>query len=129
MPRKKNVVRRFKSPLPVSREMVEHEARYVAKEVDDYLLLSLNELRRLLEERRAALRLASDALELKLRVLPDHELAAVQAMLVRDTYHLAELYLAHVRTRVASGEVPTTVAPPRVEIQLPFSEWLFGSPE
>lgn len=128
MPRKKTA-RRFEPPIAVSREMVEHEARYIAKEVEDYLVLSLNDVRRFLTERLTAWRQANDVLEKQIALMPEREQIALQAMLVRDSYHLFELYLAHVQNRLASGDVPATLAPSMVEAQLPFSQWLFGNPD
>ena len=122
--------RRFEPRFGVSQSMLEHEARYVGREVEDYCLLSLNDLRKKLVDRRSAWKRANDELEEKLHHFNERELAAVQCLIVRDCHHLLELYLAYLKSRLSSGAVPDRIAPmlTREEDapQLPFSEWLFG---
>ena len=128
MPRKKSV-RRFDPPMGVSREMVAHEARYIAKELDDYLILAPSDVQRFLSERRSAWKQADRVLGQQIARLPERECIALQAMLVRDSYHLLELYLAHVQERISSGDVAPPPIKRQAEVQLPFSEWLFGEPD
>jgi hypothetical protein len=128
--RTKEQVRRFEPRTGVSQFMVDDEARYVAREVDDHLLLSLNDLKQQLTDRRADWKQAHDVLEEQVRLLAAREQAAVQLLLTRDCHHLFALYSAYVRSRIDSGEVPARLSPsPQEEApQLPFSEWLFGGP-
>jgi hypothetical protein len=128
--RKKEQVRRFEPRFGVSQNMVDHEARYVAREVEDYCLLSLNDLKQKLADRRAAWKRAHDSLEENVRLLDAREQTALQCLLVRDCHHLFELYLSFVMSKIQSGDAPSRLAPSREEEapQLPFSEWLFGNP-
>jgi hypothetical protein len=126
--RKKEQVRRFEPRTGVSQHMVDDEARYVAREVEDYCLLSLNDLEQKLIERRASWQMANDSLEQKVRVLDAREQAAVQCLLVRDCHHLFALYLSFVMSKIQSGEAPSRLATAVEEEapRLPFGEWLFG---
>ena len=128
--RKKEQVRRFEPRFGVSQNMVDHEARYVAREVEDCCLHSLNELKQRLLDRRADWKRAHDTLEQKVRLSDERGQAAVQALLVRDCHHLFELYLSFVMSKIQSGDAPSRLAPSVEEEspQLPFSEWLFGHP-
>jgi hypothetical protein len=134
MPRKK-LIRHFEPRYGVSREMIEAEAKYVAREFDDHLLLSTRDLK----EKRAAVRQAcaeaDQALEAAVYALPERERLALECMVVRDVYHLYALYLVHVRPNTADTPPPVPVQKsvavladspdtPREKV-LPFSEWLF----
>jgi hypothetical protein len=127
--RKKEQVRRFEPRTGVSQQMVDNEARFVSREMEDYCLLSLNDLKQKLADRRVAWQQAHDTLEEKVRLLDAREQAAVQCLLVRDCHHLFALYLSFVMSKIQSGEVPARLAPAIEEEapRLPFSEWLFGA--
>ena len=143
MPRKK-LIRRFEPRFGVSREMLDVESKYVRREQEDYLLLSTNELRERVASIGQRWREADADLERRVYALSERERLAPQCMLVRDLYHLLELY----RASIGAGDTPeaaprrTTPAiaptegpasqsspaePPSGEPQrlLPFSEWLF----
>jgi hypothetical protein len=116
-------VRRFAPEGGVNRPMIEAEAKYVAREVDNYLLLSLNDLKQKLTERGAQWNQADESLHAMVSLLPERERLAIQCMLVRDMMFLLELYLEYVQTTQPGGPPPVTPADiPRT----PFSEWLFG---
>lgn len=104
--------------------MLEAEAKCVGREVENYLRLSLSDLRQKLADRGAAWNKADEALHTVVLGLPERERLAVQCILVRDLHHILELYLEYVRT--CQPEAPLPMAPvPEVPRQ-PFSEWLFG---
>lgn len=128
--RKKEAVRRFEPRFGVSQNLVDHEARYVAREVEDYGLLSLNDLKQKREGRQIDWKQAHDRLEEKVRLLNAHEQVAVQVLLMRDCHHLFALYLSFVTSKIQSGDAPSRLVPAMEDDapKLPFSEWLFGSP-
>jgi hypothetical protein len=117
-------VRRFEPQGGVSRPMIEAEAKYVAREMDNYLLLSLNDLKQKLTERGAQWNQADESLHAMVSLLPERERLALQSMLVRDMMFLLELYLEYVRT--TQPEAPPPIKPPVDVPRAPFSEWLFG---
>lgn len=125
--------RRFEPRFGVSRPMLEHQARHVTREVEDYSLLSLNDLRGKLADRRAEWARAHDELEVKLRLFRQPELAALQCLVVRDCCHLLELYLTYLRLRMNSGNVPdhlpSAITREEDAPKLPFSDFLFGEPK
>lgn len=134
MPRKK-LIRRFEPRYGVSRATLEIEAKYIAREFDDRLLLSTKEL----EEKSAGVRRAwagaDQVLEAAVYALATRERLALESMVVRDVYHLYELYCLHLRGIAVDAAAETTSPPPRAapagrasgtpERALPFSEWLF----
>lgn len=128
--RKKEAVRRFEPRFGVSQNRVDHEARYVAREVEDYGILSLNDLRQKREGRQIDWKQAHDMLEEKVRLLNAHEQVAVQVLLMRDCHHLFALYLSFVMSKIQSGDAPSRLVPAMEDDapKLPFSEWLFGNP-
>jgi hypothetical protein len=124
MPRKKTI-RKFEPRFGVSRVMIEAEAKYVARELADYLLLSLCELRETLTKRRENWMLADEGMKAIVRELPERERLAFQCMLFRDFFHILKLYseCAHaVPAEGPKGEPVPEGMPPT-----PFSEWLFGN--
>lgn len=132
MPRKK-LIRRFEPRYGVSEEILAFEARYVAQEVEDYRTYAIKDLKDMLAERRSKWLRADGTLQVQVKVLPEHDRLIVQCLLVRDIYHLLELYSTCLRTAFprASGTVPAEPEP-RVEEEkikerpIPFSEWLFS---
>jgi hypothetical protein len=117
-------VRRFEPQGGVSRPMIEAEVKYVAREMDNYLLLSMNDLKQKLAERGAQWNQADESLHTMVSLMPERERLALRCMLVRDMMLLLELYLEYVRT--TQPEAPPPLAPVDVP-RGPFSEWLFGS--
>jgi hypothetical protein len=116
-------VRRFDPQGGVSRPMIEAEAKYVAREMDNYLLLSMNDLKQKLAERGGQWNQADESLHAMVSLMPERQRLALQCMLVRDMLFLLELYLEYVRTTQPEGPpAPTPAEVPRT----PFGEWLFG---
>ncbi len=136
MPRKK-LIRRFEPRYGVSREMIDLEAKYVAREVEDFQLLAQNDLRERLDKVRQAWKQADETLERHVCVLPEHQKLAVQCIVVRDLCHLMELYCASLKVSVLADaathpaasrpQSPTPPNEPVKEKMLPFSNWLFES--
>jgi tetrahydromethanopterin S-methyltransferase subunit B len=126
MPRRK-LARRFEPRYGVSEMMLETEAGYVAREMSDYLLLSINELKAKLAERQELARQSEVVLRNYVESLPEREAIAIQAMMVRDFYHIAELHLMYLRQAFPA---PAAVPAKSVEaVALPFTEYLFGKPK
>ncbi len=131
MPRPK-LARRFEPRFGVSQAMLETESRYVGKELEDYLLLSLTELREKLKERQTNLEREEGILQESLCLLPDHHRLALRTMLSRDLIHIAMLYEEFLRSlpedqkvgrpRSVPEELTTQEEPRPV---LTFSQWLF----
>lgn len=132
MPRRK-LIRRFEPRCTVSQEMVDREAQYVAREHEDYLLGSIDDLRKRLEKLRIRWRQADEAAESLMRLQGEREALAYRCLIARDWYHILELYCTCMRANLpeASSDVwkrPSARPAPRVaaeEQMLPFSEWLF----
>ena len=130
MPRKQ-ILRRFDPRFGVSMSMVEAEAVHVDQEFRDYLIMSINDLRRWLRERSSQVEVADKELEQLVTRLPDRERLAIRCMLIRDIFHIAKLYQQLLRTpeaEVAAG--PISVFPEELKNHeplpvLPFREWLF----
>lgn len=118
----KTKVRRFDPWGGVTRPMIEAEAKHIAREMEDYLLLSLNDLKEKLSTRGQQWNQADESLHAVVSLLPDRERLALQCMLVRDLMLLLELYLEHVRTTQSEAPAPVT---PTDAPRAPFSEWLF----
>lgn len=135
MPRKK-LIRRFEPRYGVSREMIETEAKYVAREFDDHLLLSTRDLGEKLAAVRQLWAAADQTLEAAVSALPERARLAIECMILRDGYHLYELYSIQVRASgvgATAPVVPTSAADCTVsrnaapaDKALPFSEWLFS---
>ena len=130
-------IRRFDPWGGVSRHMIEAEAKHVAREMQDYLLLSINDLKAKLSDRGSRWHHADEALHAVVMELPERDRVAVQCLLVRDMMFLLELYLEYVRGTQPEGPSP----PPKAQTAsvatplgagagdgrcAPFSEWLFG---
>jgi tetrahydromethanopterin S-methyltransferase subunit B len=111
MPRK-HLARRFEPRYGVSQSMVDEETKWVAREVEDQLLRSTNELREHLSELQAKVATAEQSLQSKLGTLSDRERLALKGMLARDVFHIAMLYETFLRcsgsVREATGVSDTT---------------------
>src|SRR5438046_2941383 len=98
MPRKK-LLRRFEPRYGVSQAAVEVEAKYLGREVEDYEHSSSAEI----ESRHGACEKQSrhtwEHLQLLLEGLDEKDLRILEALLFRDVYHIAEVYLAFIRTK------------------------------
>lgn len=118
--------RRFEARYGVSQAVIDLEAKYVNRELEDYEVLAPNDV----EAKRTDLHQASrekwEHLQLLLAALPEHECRIVQALLFRDIYFLLELYVASIRQRHPE---PSTQAASSTHGKSPgaepFSEWLF----
>jgi hypothetical protein len=125
MPRRK-LARRFEPRGGVSQLVIEAEAVYVGREVEDYLLYSLTDLKGKLDDRRRLLDQVQQELEALLKRLPEREYLALQCILYRDFHHMGALY----RTYLTAGTRPT-LSEEEASIKacdpvpLPFREWLF----
>jgi hypothetical protein len=133
MPRRK-LARRFEPRYGVSQTMLDAECRYIARELEDYLLQSTNELRETLGKRQALIGTAEEELQAAFRPLPDRERLALRCMFARDCWHMAMLYkqyLGKPDTQVATATGPSSPAPEELDQQdepvpmLPFKETLF----
>jgi hypothetical protein len=118
-------VRRFEPQGGVSRPMIEAEAKYVAREMENYLLLSMNDLKQKLAERGAQWNQADESLHAMVSLLPGRERLALQSMLVRDMMLLLELYLEYVRR--TEPEAPPPITPADVPQLGPSPDGLFIS--
>jgi hypothetical protein len=113
--------------------MVDREAQYVAREHEDYLLGSIDDLRKRLEKLRIAWRQTDEAAESLICLHGEREGLAYRCLIARDWYHILELYCTCMRAALpkAPADLPKSPAAcPRQEISegkrmLPFSEWLF----
>jgi hypothetical protein len=109
MPRR-NLARRFEPRYGVSQSMLDIEAKYVGRELNDYLIHSTNELKEKLSSRQKLIETAEQELSAKFAMLPTRERIALRAMFTRDCWHMAALYLTAVDSR--KFDVDTT--PPRL---------------
>jgi hypothetical protein len=103
--------------------MLEAEAKALAREVDNYLVLSTTDLREKLSKRGAAWNQADEALHTIVAALPERNRLALQCLLIRDLHHILELYLEHARS--TQPEAISLPAAPQDILRTPFSEWLF----
>src|SRR5580698_7564156 len=79
MPRRK-LSRRFEPRFGVSQSMVDVEAKWVERELEDHLLASTNDLRKRLSEIHAKVAAAEEGLRLIIGQLPDRERLALKCM-------------------------------------------------
>ena len=133
-------IRRFEPAGGVSRHMIEAEAKYVAREAESYLRLSLNDLKEKLSRLGAQWNQADESLHAMVEGLPERDRLALLCMLVRDQMFLLELYLQFVRTHQPEGVagIKPAVAPPKAPApsaepapappqRAPHSGWLFDT--
>ena len=88
---RRKLARRFEPRGGVSQSMVEAEARYVARELEDYLLLSIKDLRQKLAERHRKTADLETHLQSVFSALPDRERLALRT-LRGDFRHLPSLH-------------------------------------
>jgi hypothetical protein len=135
MPRKR-LIRRFEPRYTVSQEMVDRESKYVHLEHADYLLGSIHDLHEQFEKWRPLWQQVNESAEILIVQQGEREALAYRCMIVRDLYHILELYCACMRKDLPehSGQDAIKSAPlkpKRVEEEgsaaaiVPFSEWLF----
>lgn len=133
MPHRK-LARRFEPRYGVSQSIVEHEAKWLAREFEDVLIGSNNEIRERLDKIKQKLVTSDANVQLQIRSLPEREAVAIRCLLARDLYHLSALYEQFFRdydgrtqtVSPAAVEQATTAAaqaPPSVPSA--FKEWLF----
>lgn len=108
MPRKK-LIRRFEPRYGVSQTILDTECRYVGRELEDYLLLSVNDLRTKLSELQKQIATLEEELQARLSKTPGRERLALRCMLARDFWHMAMLY----RTFIMSSSVTEATGPIR----------------
>ena len=134
MPRRK-LARRFEPRYGVSQTMVAAESRYIARELEDYLLQSTNELRERLAKLKTLLVTAEEELQAAFTPLADRERLALRCMFARDCWHMAMLYkhyLHEPETQLATATGPSSPAPEELDERddpvpiVPFKETLFG---
>jgi hypothetical protein len=130
MPRKQ-MARRFEPRYGISEPMLEVEAGYVAREVEDYRVYSINDLREKLADWQVKLTTAESNLSFSIRRLSDQERLILRCMVARDIWHIAQLY-----QRYFQSDSPDGVTGNSTEIieeyrndepvpVLPFQETLF----
>jgi hypothetical protein len=116
MPRKK-LVRRFDPRFGgVSQSMLDAEATYVARELEDHLLYSITDVRKCLDAVQTRMAASESNLQAILDRLPDRERLALKYMLAADICHIAMLYETFLRSSNIVGEAtgPHTPAPEEV---------------
>ena len=91
MPRR-ILARRFEPRYGVNQLMLDAEAKWVAREFEDYQLFSINDLREKLHERQTGFALAEEHLSDAINRLPVRERLAIKCMLARDIFHIAKLF-------------------------------------
>jgi hypothetical protein len=104
----KKLIRRFEPRYGVSQTMIDAECRYVGRELEDYLLLSTDDLRKQLADLQKQIAKADEELSTRLCKTPDRERLALRSMLARDFWHIAVLYqtlLASPAVADATGHV------------------------
>jgi hypothetical protein len=79
--------------------MLDAEAKYVGRELDDYLIHSTIDLRTRLAQRQKLIASAEEELSARFTGLPDRERLALRAMFTRDCWHMAMLYLTFIGSR------------------------------
>jgi hypothetical protein len=134
MPRKK-LIRRFEPRYTDSQQMVDREAKYVTLEHADYLLGSIHDLHEQLATWQPLWQQVNQTAEALMARQGERESLAYRCMIVRDLYHIVELYCTCMRRSL--GDAATDdVEPATTNIQKPveegnnlsgFSEWLFGT--
>jgi hypothetical protein len=93
--------------------MLDAEAKWVERELEDKLIHSTNELKETLAELRGKVSLTEAGLQKTLAKLPDRERLALKSMLARDVFHVAVLYETFLRSSPLIHNTPT------VDIDIP----------
>jgi hypothetical protein len=123
MPRKK-LLRRFDPFGGVSQPMVEAEAKYLAREIDNKSLLSRNDVAGECCHRHQLCRQSWEHLQQVIAGTGEREKAVVQSLLFRDLYHIVALYVFHLQAARTEGS--TAPASPVLNSEpVEFKEWLF----
>jgi hypothetical protein len=125
MPRRK-LARRFEPTCGASTAMIEEEAKWLRREIEDCQILSAAEVTKTLAARHTKCVQSWEHLQLLLTALPKREQRAIQCLLFGDFFHILELYVHHVRSMHPASAAPIhhAVNPPKADV--PFSEWLFN---
>jgi hypothetical protein len=125
MPRRK-LARRFEPTCGATGAMIEEEAKWLLREIEDCQILSAGEVNKTLAERHDKCVQSWEHLQLLLTALRKREQHAIQCLLFGDFFHILEVYVHHVRSTHSESAAPTlhAVHPPKTETK--FSEWLFG---
>lgn len=136
MPHRK-LARRCEPRYGVNLPMLQAEAKWLAREFDDLLIGSTNDLHERLDRSHQNLLAADAGIQLQIRSLPDPESLALRCLLARDLYHLSALYEQFLqsydgRKKLASPALSEPVAvpaPPTTQdaVTSTFKEWLFDS--
>ena len=101
---RKKLARRFEPRGGVSQPMLEAECRFISRELEDYLLLSITDLRQKLNERPKRIAELEPHLQRLLSALADRERLALRCIIARDVFHIISLFL----TFVQSPDAPQT---------------------
>lgn len=126
MPRK-NTARRFVPRYPaVSQSVVNEEAKYLAREVEDLLVLSLAEVRKFSDERYALATNAWTELQQSIASLPEIDAEALRAILFRDIFHALACCQSFCRSHSPDGTPRIIPDPKAIERHQQFSERLFA---
>jgi len=132
MPRRK-FARRFDPRFGVSQSTIDVEATYVAKEIENYLLLSTADLEAKLAERRQLLSRVHDELEVFMAGLSERQRLTLLLIMYRDCHHMGVLYRTYLRSEdqpEISEQVTVAVTTPATPpVPLPFKEFLFDEEE
>jgi hypothetical protein len=133
MPRR-TLARRFEPRFGVNDSMLETECKWLQRELDDRLLLSINDLHSKLSDLHTKVARAEQALQSALRDPSDRERVALKSMLARDVFHIAALYQKFLQcspeiatatgeSKRAAEEIDSNDEPRSI---LVFSQSLFG---
>lgn len=126
MPKEKRARRFRPRERVVTQAAVDDEAKHIAREVADLVVLSLTDVRTYSDRRCAAARESWLALHQTIASLPERDAEAVRAVLFRDIFHAIECCRSFCRAHQPESATPIVPAPEPVERQEHFSEWLFG---
>jgi hypothetical protein len=125
VPRRK-LLRRFEPRYGVSLAMVEEEAKYLRREIEDYASLSSVDAAAKRADRHRLVKQSWEHLNVCLTHLPERERCTLQCLFFRDVYHILKLYLSVLCPDQSESPVMPTSAP--ITVPKPadaFSEFLF----
>lgn len=129
MPRRQRA-RRFVPRYPVvSQSVVDEEAKYLAREVENMLVLSLADLRKSTDERYSLASKAWAELQQSLQLLADRDAEALRSILFRDIFHTLACCQSFCHSHAAESTPRIIPDPVAVERHEKFSEWLFTQSE
>jgi hypothetical protein len=83
--------------MGLSESMLDAEAVHVAQEARDHVICSVDDLREKLKTLLDATDKAEEHLQILLRDRVDRERLTARVLIARDMYHLAELYIRHLK--------------------------------